>query len=186
MTGASSSNFKAVLEDFVSSGHSPVVIGGMAVVLYGSPRLTADLDVAYPDLKAAVEIVYARGFQLVIRSYRDDATGTTELETASDAEQALILLMKRDPPAFRTIHPDSLEELDIWMRPDISYKELIKDSSTMVVQGVRLPVASPKHLIQLKRNAIKDGSAKSSIHQMDIEYLEGLISRTKNRQKKER
>lgn len=164
--------YQAVLGDFLKSDVSPVLIGGAAVVLYGSRRLTGDIDIAYPDMAGSLGILYANDFQVVYKRASDPITKEEIFETVQTEEDAVEFLMENKRKAFKTIHVKSGVELDVWLNLGISYQDILSDSRTMSLGGINIPVASVRHLIEMKRQAIKENPERDSTDGPDIEFLE--------------
>lgn len=126
-----------------------VVVGGVAVVLHGHPRLTGDLDLVI-DLTplaatAAVEAFTALGLQprlpVDAHDFADPATRQRWVE-----ERNLEVFSFHDP-----VNP--LFEVDVFARDPLPFEGLWQGAELMDVGGVSIPVASIPDLIRLKEMA---------------------------------
>lgn len=143
---------------------SYVVVGGLAVILRGHLRTTADVDIALDlttdNILAAVGALESTGLhpRLPVKAtdFADPATRQSWVE-----DRHLI--------AFTMVDPlDSRRELDLLADPVVPFAELARGAETLPVEGIAVPVASVAHLIRLKRHA---GRAQDLA---DIEALTAL------------
>src|SRR5262245_54397776 len=92
---------EAVADTLADLGLQPVLIGGMALVILGSRRITRDYDfvIAHPGarLTQLVDVFYDRGFELASR-LNDDGDITATIDHRQVA--ALRLRNDRPPSAF--------------------------------------------------------------------------------------
>lgn len=126
-----------------------IVVGGVAVVLHGHPRLTVDLDLVLdlaPDnVAAALEVLADQGFvprlPVTAEGFADPATRAGWV-----ADRALTVFSLHDPG-------NPLREVDLFAEEPLPFDELWADSQVVEVAGIGVRVASVDHLITLKRRA---------------------------------
>lgn len=129
--------------------HVPfVVVGGVALVLQGHPRLTVDLDLVI-DLDAthvdrAVEALTALGLRPRL-PIDPRGLGDPDTRRAWTDERALRVVSFHDPD-----HP--LREVDVFADPPIEYAELRSRADLVELGEVTVPVASLDDLIDMKRS----------------------------------
>lgn len=146
------------------AGVRAVVVGGVAVVLHGHPRLTVDLDLVVdlsPDnLRATLAVLGEQGLvpRLPVPAEQFADPGTRERWRR---ERGLEVFTLHDPT-------DPRREVDLFAEPPVPFEELWSASRTVDVAGVPVRVASIEHLIAMKRAA---GRAQDHA---DIEALEAL------------
>jgi hypothetical protein len=126
-----------------------VVVGGVAVVLHGHPRLTVDLDLvldlAPGNVAAALQVLADQG--LVPRlpvAAEEFADPTTRAGWVAD--RALTVFSLHDPG-------NPLREVDLFAEDPLPFAELWDDSLVVEIAGVGVRIASIEHLITLKRRA---------------------------------
>lgn len=142
-----------------------VVVGGVAVVLHGHPRLTLDLDLAI-DLDsefvaAAIDGLVALGLRPRLPvDPRDFADAATRQEWISERNMRVFSL--RDPE-------DVIPEVDLFAESPMPFDDLFARSVSMQLDNSRVHVASIDDLIAMKRDA---GRAQDLA---DIEALQGII-----------
>lgn len=126
-----------------------VVVGGVAVVLQGHPRMTVDLDLVL-DLSAenaatAVRVLLDLGLRPRLPvdpfDFADEAVRATWIR-----ERNLTVFSLHDPT-------DPRREVDLLARPPIPFAELHDDASDVELEDLRVPVASRTHLIAMKLEA---------------------------------
>jgi len=139
--------FEPIFSALNRAGVRYVVVGGVAVVLHGHPRLTADLDLVI-DLEehaaaAAVDALLELG--LVPRlpvDARDFANST--IRASWIAQRSLQVFSMRDPS-------DALIEVDLFAESPMPFEELLARSVTVDVEGEAVRVAALDDLIAMKR-----------------------------------
>lgn len=143
-----------------------VVVGGVAVVLHGHPRMTADLDLAVDlsvdNVRQTLDALEALG--LVPRlPVATDQFADPEVRRRWVEERNMTVFSMHDPDDPRRV-------VDIFADPPIDFSALRRDAQVMDVGGTRVHVASRAHLIQMKKLA---GRAQDLA---DIEALHALGS----------
>ena len=126
-----------------------VVVGGVAVVLQGHPRMTVDLDLALDlsvdNVTAAVRVLEGLGL-------------TPRLPVAAtdfaDEQIRRTWVSQRNLVAFTLHDPNNpLREVDLLAATPLPYATLARDATRMRLGGIDVPVASIDHLIELKRHS---------------------------------
>jgi predicted nucleotidyltransferase len=148
----------ALLRRLVARGVDFVVVGGIAAVAHGSPRITMDLDICYAtdqvNLEALGEVLVELGARL--RGVPEDVPFVPDAGT-----------LRRT----RILTLDSPEgSIDLLVEPDGSpgYARLRERAERVEVAGVSVLVASVDDLIEMKRAA---GRSKDLV---DLEELEAI------------
>ena len=126
-----------------------VVVGGVAVVLQGHPRMTADLDVVLDleqdNVLRAVSALQALG--LVARL-------PVMAEELADPERRREWTTQRNMTVFSFHDPvDPRREVDIFVDPPIDAGELARSARRVQLGHATVQVASIDHLIRMKRIA---------------------------------
>jgi hypothetical protein len=136
-----------------------VVIGGIAMVVHGSARVTRDLDIVFapdPDnLERLGRVLIGLGARL--RGVEDDVPFVPDAATLDGVD-----LLTLDTSAGW---------LDVHRRPTGAppYKSLRKRAEVVEFGGHEILVATPADLQAMKR------AAGRPVDQMDLEYLEAII-----------
>lgn len=156
------------LTDF---GAEPTLVGGMALVILGSQRVTRDFDfvVAHPGdrLGDLVALLYDLGFELVSRF---DATG--DVRSTIDNRRVAAARLRLDAPANASfLNPTSRLRLDLLFDFPIAARDLATRAVRRKIRSVALRIASDDDLLRLKRLALAE--RRSASDAQDVEFLEG-------------
>lgn len=157
--------YEDVLRGLADARIDYVLVGGTAVILQGVPRTTADLDIVPsldPDnLTRLVGKLTELGYK---------ARAPVDPLALADPEQRRVWLEEKGMLAFSFWRPDRpLDAVDVLYAGRVGYPELRAAALPMDIAGLRLLVASPRDLIEMKRGT---GRAQDAF---DINALERLI-----------
>jgi hypothetical protein len=126
-----------------------VVVGGVAVVLHGHPRLTADLDLvldlASDNVLAALRALDAQGLtpRLPVPS---EQFADPQIRERWRRERNLTVFSLHDPA-------DPRREVDLFAEAPVAFEELWNASQVVVAGDVPIRIAGLAHLIAMKREA---------------------------------
>lgn len=148
-----------------------VVVGGLAVVLHGHPRLTADVDIVLDlepvSAKRAMEALKAMG--LKARAPVDPVAFADPLQRESWIEDKGMTVFN----LYSLANP--LLSLDLFARAPIPFEQLWSRSEVMDLGVVQVRVASIDDLIAMKRAVARPQDLA------DVEALEALKKRAPKR-----
>jgi hypothetical protein len=124
-----------------------VVVGGVAVVVQGHPRLTADLDLVVDleerNLLRALGTLESLGLvprlPVAAASFADPGTRSRWIK-----ERNLTVFSLHDPG-----RPG--REVDLFAEPPLPFEELWDGADVVRLAGVEVRVASIEHLVRMKR-----------------------------------
>jgi hypothetical protein len=143
--------FGRVLRELDASGAGYVLVGGIAVVLHGYARLTADIDLVV-DLRPgeAIRAVAALGrLGMVPRA-------PVAARDFADPEQRRMWIEDKGMRVFSMHDPrHPLVEVDLFVDPPIPYAELRARAVSIRLEGLDVPVASIQDLIAMKTLAAR-------------------------------
>lgn len=159
--------FEPVFRALNEAGVRYVVVGGLAVVLHGHLRLTADVDIVL-DL----EPVSARKAMEALKSIGLKARAPVDLAAFADPVQRESWIADKGMTVFSMYSPaNPLLILDLFVRDPIPFEELWSRSKLVDLGGVRMHAASIDDLIAMKRAVARPHDLS------DIEALEALKKR---------
>lgn len=126
-----------------------VVVGGMAVILHGYLRATADLDLVLglsPEncsrgLAALSAIGFTPRLPMAMEEFADPAKRRLWAE-----QRNMLVFPLRDPA-------NPLRSLDLFIDEPIAFDRLLRDSVLKDVDGLSIRIASIEHLIEMKQSA---------------------------------
>jgi len=161
--------FEPVFEALDRAGVRFVVVGGVAVVLHGHARLTADLDLAV-DLasepaRRAIDALMGLGLRPAAPV---DAIGFADPRTRVTwiAERGMRVFALRDPD-------DPLRQVDLLVDEPVPFEELWGRAKLVRVGVVDVRVASIHDLIRLKQLADRPLDRDDIEHLRRIEEVDG-------------
>ncbi len=159
-----------------------IVIGGMALRLYGSPRVTHDVDVAVPilEIDTVVNLMYPRNYYLVVRVNEESCTVLPSAEEALDWIEikkagAVSFIELASPLENREIPHKMIDvttQVDFLFEPGIPFSRLTDHAQKIELDSFSFLIASPEDLLLMKENR-KD---KNEADRTDIEFLKKLIA----------
>ena len=161
----SGSPFLEIFRALNGSGARYVVVGGVAVVLHGFLRFTADLDLvaalAPENALRTIEALTTLGF-----------TPRPPVQAEQFADPAIRQTWVRDKgltvfSLWSTRFPGT--DVDLFVEEPIPFDELLDRAERIEISGLAVPVASITDLISLKRAA---GRPKD---EEDIRALERIV-----------
>lgn len=159
-----------IVQEMRALGLDPVMIGGMALVVLGSRRVTRDFDfvIASPGrrLAAAIALFYDRGLELVSRL---DASGDVT-STISARKVAAIRLRLDAPVSAYFYNVRTGLRIDLLFDFPIPASELALNAKRTRIRAHVFDVASEPDLLRLKRIARAERSAPGDAE--DIAFLE--------------
>lgn len=151
-------------------GLEPVLVGGMALVVLGSRRVTRDFDfvIARPGerLASAIAVLYDRGLELVSRL---DEAGDV-VSTISNRRVANARLKLDAPSSASFFDPKGGLRIDLLFDFPIPAATLDRRATRTRIRTYLIHVASEPDLLQMKRLALRERSAPGDA--VDIAFLE--------------
>jgi predicted nucleotidyltransferase len=158
------SAIEPVLRALRAAGVRFVVVGGVAVVLQGHARMTADLDLvldlAPSQALAAMEALVALGLR---------PRAPVEAAAFADPEQRRGWIEEKGMRVFSLWDPsDPLREIDIFVEPPMPFEDLWRRADELELAGGTVRVACIDDLITMKAAA----GRQEDLH--DIEALRAI------------
>ncbi|HVR84047.1 MAG TPA: nucleotidyl transferase AbiEii/AbiGii toxin family protein [Planctomycetota bacterium] len=153
-------------------GLQPVLVGGMALVILGSQRITKDFDlmVSSTDLSQdLVEMIYRQGYQLVTKFNK-----AGEVERTIDNSTVAVARLRLDKP--RSVFFYSWEKrlrVDLLLNFPLPTVNIAARAAKIGKRPRTLRVAAPEDLLHLKELAYAD--RKSAADAQDLEFLRNLL-----------
>lgn len=160
-------DFESIFECLNEAGIRYVCVGGIAVLLHGVDRLTADLDLVVeltPDSSLrTIETLLAAGYRAKIPA---DPRGFANLETRRQwiREKHMQVLSFWDSTRKR---PD----VDIFVEYPLEFETLYTQAVPVALERSNCRIASVEHLIAMKRRAGRDKDLKDIKELQDREKI---------------
>lgn len=144
--------FERVISALNDAGVDYVIVGGIAVVLHGVDRLTADLDVVL-DLERDAALKAMKCLQQL--GYRPRPPVRMEEFAESDRRQQW--METKNMRVFSLWDPHGeLPVLDLFVSYPLDFARLLDDSVEVDIGGLRTRIASVEHLIEMKSGTRRD------------------------------
>jgi hypothetical protein len=160
----------SVIDALLDLGLEPVLVGGMAMVVLGSRRVTRDFDfvVARPGaaLDRLLDVFYDRGLELASRV---DAAG--DVTATIDNRRVAATRLRLDGPASAYfLNPGTGLRIDLLFDFPLPAATLARRATTVKARSIVLRVASEADLLRLKKIARAHRSSPGDAE--DIAFLE--------------
>jgi predicted nucleotidyltransferase len=156
-------DFLATLRKLSSSGSRFVVVGGVAASLYGSTRLTTDLDLVTTldegEWGTLVETLFSMGLRPRIPETKEAVCSSANIRRWIDEKGMLALSFRSD---------DGSEEVDLIVSLADQLEGFLERSTTLTWDGTQIAIAGLDDLIAMKTDAGRPQDL------LDIELLKGL------------
>jgi hypothetical protein len=163
-----------IVDGLRALGLEPVLVGGMALVVLGSRRVTRDFDfvIARPGdrLARTLGLLYDRGLELVSGL---DETGDVSA-TISSRRVAIVRLRLDAPASAYFFNPETGLRVDLLFDFPIPASQLAKRATRTRIRAHLFDIASEQDLLRLKRIARAERSAPGDV--VDIAFLESRRS----------
>ena len=142
-----------------AAGYEPVLVGGMALIVYGSSRATFDTDLLTarpPDLAAAKRLmtaVFDAGFVYITR-FDADGLPTSWIDVPNVAAARV---MTNGPDTCFFWNRDAEMRVDLLLDFPLHASGILEESNSFeLAANLGLAVASLAHLAALKEIAVRD------------------------------
>jgi len=171
---------KELLRLFIKHNIDFVVVGGVALRLYNSPRVTHDIDIAARtlDLDKIMALMYENSYYLITQVKEDALAVALNVEpaeqwieqTKSGSISFVALHSVPQQPEVQMYTVDIASQVDVLFELGIPIMRLKENSRIIELQDLSFRVASIDDLITLKEQR----SDKSWTDEQDIHYLKNL------------
>lgn len=126
-----------------------VVVGGVAVVLYGYPRFTQDLDLIVflekENLGKMFDAMRSIGYAPKVPVLKEQFTDSKTRERWKKEKGMIVFSFVDSKPPF--------EMIDMFVGEPIKFKDVYKERKMITTQGIAIPIIGIDHLIRLKKKA---------------------------------
>ncbi len=165
----------AIVKALTDVGLEPILVGGMALVLIGSRRVTVDFDFVIPHpgdrLRSMVDVFYERGFELASRvNDNGDITATIHNQRV-----AVIRIRLDGPASVYFFKSDTRLRIDLLFDFPIPAATLAEHATQTKIRSHVFRLASEADLLRLKQIARAQRSSPGDAQ--DIAFLEARQKR---------
>jgi len=157
-------DYLAIFKKFNEQGIRYIVVGGIAVNLYGIPRMTYDIDLLLDtddkNIKKFLELLKKWGFKPKIPVDMMDFASRDKREE---------WMQDKNMKAFNLVNPNwAISEIDIVLNSPVNYEQGYTKVNKITLHGVSIPVLSLDDLIKMKQGTGREQDKR------DIRYLRNL------------
>lgn len=163
---SASSDLSRLLETMAAERVDFVVCGGIACIVHGVARVTADVDLCIGMERENLERFLRAANRLGLRPRAPEP-----LEGLLDEEKRQHWIEKKAARVFTLDAPDSPLQVDVLLQYPIPYDELAADAKRMQIGNAVVLISSKVHLIEAKQHV--QPVRKSDLR--DIEDLQELM-----------
>ena len=154
----------------------PVLVGGMALVVLGSRRVTRDFDfvIAHPGdrIERTIDLLYDHGLELASRVNKLGEV----ISTIRNRKVAAVRLRLDAPRSAYFFNTESGLRVDLLLDFPIPAEKLAEKATRTRIRSHAFTIASEEDLLRLKRIAEAGRSAPGDAE--DIAFLESLRKRS--------
>lgn len=158
-----------VIAEIEKLGLSPVLVGGMALVIFGSPRVTKDFDFLISkenlDYTGLLKIFYKKGFELASKLDQHHNI----LTTIENQNVATARIKLDSPESIYFLNPKSGLRIDLLLDFPLPANELASRAEIKKIRSYFFRIASREDMLKLKEIAYKDRASASDA--ADLEFL---------------
>lgn len=162
-------DYLAILKKLNEKGIRYIVVGGIAVNLYGIPRMTYDIDLIIDledkNLGKFLKLLKGWGFRPKV---------PVDIMDFAKKENRDEWIKNKNMKAFNLVNPEwAISEIDIVIDSPVDYDKAHKKINKVKLHSVTIPVVSIDDLIKMKQ--VTDRQQDRA----DIRYLKELKSEKK-------
>jgi hypothetical protein len=161
-----------LLSALEEKGLQPVLVGGMALVVLGSQRITKDFDLLVSTSELStdlVERIYREGYELITRFNK---AGEVKRSVDNPKVAAARLRLEKPRSVFFYDWKTGLR-VDLLLDFPLPTRDIAERAAKMGKKPRTLRVAAPQDLLRLKEIAYADRKLASDAQ--DLEFLRKLL-----------
>lgn len=162
--------YEDVFRKFESAGVRYLVVGGIAVNLYGYARLTVDLDLmldlSQENLLKVVGAMEVMGYAPRVPVNARDLASDEKRKSWMKEKGALVFTFTDPKVPFR--------QIDIFLENPIDFEQAYKRRRQFELEDIRVPAVSIDDLIQMKSGAARPRDQEDIHHLKEIKKQKGL------------
>ena len=173
---------KELLKTLKEENITSIIIGGIALAMYNSPRVTMDIDLAIKilDVDKVIKLMYGKGYYLIKKVTEENATIAMFPENADDwvnenKSGSMTFIFLKEKPNENQIPFSKIDittQIDFLFELCIPIIKLKQRAWKTKIDDIEILVASIEDLLTLKKNR----PDKTSSDLVDIDYLQKLLN----------
>lgn len=161
--------------DLETAGFEPVLVGGMALVVLGSRRVTRDFDFLVTSrgapLGEIVRVMYRHRLELVTKLNR-----AGDVIRTVDQPNVAVAKVEAAPPQSLFFYDERTGlKVDLLIDHPLPAHAVAGRATKVKLTSRRIPVAAPEDLLRLKE--IASAERKSAADAQDLEFLRMMLDK---------
>jgi hypothetical protein len=172
---------KAILKLLSEHDIPAVLIGGLAMRIYNSPRVTHDMDMAVRtlDIDGIIKLMFENGYYLATEADEKKVYFCTAEDEASQWIEdhnpgSMSFFYFEDSlttPSVPISEVDITTEIDCVYEISIPFTQLYNNGTRIALEEIEIVIAAPEDLLYLKEQRTE----KTTSDYADIEYLRTML-----------
>lgn len=155
--------YEDILKEFQKQKVKYMIVGGLAINLWGAARATYDLDLMVLLTDSNIEKIIK-----ILEKHKYKVKQPVNPANIADQKSREDWIKNKNLKAFNFYKDKTGEEIDIILDTPVSFEEGYKNSQVIKVQGIDLRVMGIEDLIKMKRNAGRE------VDEYDIRVLKKI------------
>lgn len=141
--------YKEIFRQFQKNNIKYLIVGGVAVNLYGYNRFTGDIDILL-----ALDEANLKKMDVLMHKLGYNERQPINIKDLGDKKKLEGFIKKKNMKAFTFISANKPQlDIDIIVEESLKFSEYHKNKKTVKVWGLRLPVCDINDLIHMKKAA---------------------------------
>ena len=144
--------FESLFRAFNKARIKYLVVGGVAVNLYGYVRFTGDLDILL-----LLKEQNLQKFKTIMKEIGYHERLPVSIMALSDQKQVKRWLHEKNLKAFSFVPPKNNPlQIDIIMEESLEFEKIVKNKVIIKFDNISIPVISIRDLVHMKKKANRD------------------------------
>jgi predicted nucleotidyltransferase len=162
-------DYLSIFKELIKKGVKFIVVGGIAVNLYGIPRMTYDID-----LLLDLDDENLENFLRLLKEWGFKPKVPVDIMDFARRKMREDWIRNKNMKAFNLVNPKwAVSEIDIIINTPVAYNEASKRVNYIPLHDISIPLISIDDLIKMKQNTGRQQD------KADIRYLRELKSEKK-------
>lgn len=142
-------DYLGIFKRFNEAGIRYIVVGGIAVNLYGIPRMTYDIDLLLDmddrNIESFIQLLKEWGFKPKV---------PVDIAEFADGAKRNDWIKNKNMKAFNLMNPEwAIREIDVLIDTPVDFAKVDRGKKVVMIQNVPVPIIGIDDLIMMKEKA---------------------------------